>query len=63
MRAEATNFTGTPTGGFGKWNDQSQYKGDVKGIPCAKCGKPIPPGQEVKKGFLRKKYYHRQCVG
>jgi hypothetical protein len=30
---------------------------------CAKCGKEIPAGQEVKKGFLRKKNYHKECAG
>jgi hypothetical protein len=29
---------------------------------CAKCGKEIPAGQEVKKGFLRKKSYHKECA-
>jgi hypothetical protein len=30
---------------------------------CAKCGKEIPAGQEVKKGFLTKKSYHKECAG
>jgi hypothetical protein len=30
---------------------------------CAKCGKEIPAGQEVKKGFLMKKSYHKECSG
>jgi hypothetical protein len=30
---------------------------------CAKCGKEIPAGQEVKKGFLMKKSYHKECAG
>jgi hypothetical protein len=29
---------------------------------CAKCGKEIPAGQEVKKGFLMKKTYHKGCA-
>jgi hypothetical protein len=30
---------------------------------CAKCGKEIPAGQEVKKGgFLMKKSYHKECA-
>ena len=30
---------------------------------CAKCGKEIPVGQEVKKGLLRRKSYHKDtCV-
>jgi hypothetical protein len=29
---------------------------------CAKCGKDIPEGQEVKKGFLTKKSYHKDCA-
>jgi len=29
---------------------------------CAKCGKEIPAGEEVKKGFLMKKTYHKNCV-
>jgi len=30
---------------------------------CAKCGTEIPAGQEVKKGFLMKKSYHKGCAG
>jgi len=30
---------------------------------CAKCGKEIPEGQEVKKGFFTKKSYHKECAG
>jgi len=30
---------------------------------CAKCGKEIPAGQEVKKGFFMKKSYHKECAG
>jgi hypothetical protein len=30
---------------------------------CAKCGKEIPVGQEVRKGLLRRKSYHKDtCV-
>ena len=30
---------------------------------CAQCGKEIPNGQEVKKGLLRRKSYHKDtCV-
>lgn len=31
-------------------------------VKCAKCGKEIEAGKEVKKGFLRKSYYHPECV-
>jgi hypothetical protein len=31
-------------------------------VKCAKCGEEIPSGQEVKRGILRKKYYHKECV-
>jgi len=31
-------------------------------VNCAKCGKDIPAGQEVKKGFLMKKSYHKECA-
>ncbi len=34
----------------------------VTTVNCAKCGKEIPAGQEVRKGFLRKKSYHRECA-
>jgi hypothetical protein len=30
-------------------------------VNCAKCGKEITAGQEVKKGLLRKKSYHKEC--
>jgi hypothetical protein len=30
---------------------------------CAKCGKEIPAGQAAKKGFFKKKSYHKECVG
>lgn len=30
---------------------------------CAKCGKEIAAGQEVKKGFFTKKSYHKECAG
>jgi len=31
-------------------------------VNCAKCGKEIPAGEYVvKKGFLRKKSYHKEC--
>jgi hypothetical protein len=31
-------------------------------VNCVKCGKEIPAGQEVKKGFfLMKKSYHKDC--
>jgi len=33
----------------------------VTTVNCAKCGKEIPAGQEVKKGFLKKKSYHKEC--
>jgi hypothetical protein len=31
-------------------------------VNCVKCGKEIPAGQEVKKGFLMKKSYHKDCI-
>ena len=31
-------------------------------VTCAKCGKEIPAGEEVKKGFLKKKSYHKECA-
>ena len=31
-------------------------------VACAKCGKEIAAGQEVKKGFLTKKGYHNECA-
>jgi hypothetical protein len=31
-------------------------------VNCAKCGKEIPVEQEVKKGFLTKKSYHKKCA-
>jgi hypothetical protein len=31
-------------------------------VNCAKCGKDIPSGEEVKKGFLIKKSYHKECA-
>ena len=30
---------------------------------CAKCGKEIPAGQEVKKDFLTRKSYYKECAG
>lgn len=30
-------------------------------VNCAKCGKEIHAGQEVKKGFVMKKSYHKGC--
>jgi len=35
----------------------------IRAARCAKCGKEIPVGQEVKKGFLMKKSYHKECAG
>jgi len=32
------------------------------GMNCAKCGKEIPAGQEVMKGFFSKKAYHKDCA-
>jgi hypothetical protein len=29
---------------------------------CAKCGKTIEPGKEVKKGWISKKLYHAECA-
>ena len=31
-------------------------------VKCAKCSKDIPAGQEVKKGILTKKSYHKECA-
>jgi len=36
--------------------------GVIVTLTCAKCGKEIPAGQEVKKGFLMKKSYHNECA-
>jgi hypothetical protein len=51
------------------WNtDMCKYGGlslcleAYKMVNCAKCGKEIPSGQEVKKGFLIKKSYHKECA-
>lgn len=31
-------------------------------VNCAKCGKVIPAGEYVvKKGFIRRKSYHKEC--
>lgn len=35
----------------------------IKAVKCAKCGKEIPIAQEVKKGFLMRKSYHKECIG
>jgi hypothetical protein len=58
------NFTSPGVGGESKWNDSSK-KSDamIRAVRCAKCGKEIPLGQEVRKGFLVKKNYHKECVG
>jgi hypothetical protein len=34
----------------------------IRTVKCAKCGKEIAMGQEVKKGFLIKKSYHKECA-
>ena len=31
-------------------------------VNCAKCGKEISAGQEVEKGLLMKKSYHKDCA-
>jgi hypothetical protein len=31
-------------------------------VTCAKCGKEIEAGKEVKKGWIRKKAYHAECA-
>jgi hypothetical protein len=36
--------------------------GAAETVNCAKCGKQIAVGDEVKKGRLRKKSYHRVCA-
>jgi hypothetical protein len=50
---------------MGNTNYNVHRKSDesIKATKCTKCGKEIPPGQEVKKGFLMKKSYHRECAG
>jgi hypothetical protein len=52
-----------------KWKiDKRKYAGPLicsekcLMVNCAKCGKDIPSGQEVKKGFLIKKSYHKECA-
>lgn len=40
---------------------QELYLRGIVTVNCAKCGKEIPAGQEVKKGFLTKKSYHKGC--
>jgi hypothetical protein len=58
------SFTSPTVGGNSKWNDSDKNpQTKVKAARCAKCGKDIPPGQEVKKGFLMKKVYHKDCLG
>ncbi len=42
---------------------QTSLSNEIKSAKCAKCGKEIPVGQEVKKGFLKKKSYHKECAG
>ena len=56
------NLTSPSTGGFSKWNDHDKPREQVKAVRCAKCGKEILPGQVVKKGVLRRKSFHRECV-
>jgi hypothetical protein len=34
----------------------------IRAARCAKCGKEIPAGQEVKKGFFIRKKYHKECA-
>ena len=31
-------------------------------VKCAKCGKEIDAGKEVKKGWISKKTYHAECA-
>jgi hypothetical protein len=31
-------------------------------VNCAKCGKEIEAGKEVKKGWISKKPYHAECA-
>jgi hypothetical protein len=31
-------------------------------VTCAKCGKEIEAGKEVKKGWITKKAYHAECA-
>ena len=40
----------------------TQALGLIEMTMCAKCGKEIPEGQEVKKGFFTKKSYHKDCT-
>lgn|GEM_PF-433184 len=52
---------GTPSGMTDGKHDESPKA--IRAARCAKCGKEIPVGQEVKKGFLMKKSYHKECAG
>ena len=37
-------------------------KGVMNLVKCAKCGKDIEAGKEVKKGWISKKAYHAECA-
>jgi len=58
VRSSSYNSGGLTTGDVGQ-----QRQEQVSLTTCAKCDKKIPLGQEVKKGFLWKKNYHKECVG
>jgi hypothetical protein len=34
----------------------------MKMANCAKCGKEVEAGKEVKKGWIGKKTYHAECA-
>ena len=42
---------------------QASLSHEIRATKCAKCGKEIPVGQEVKKGRWKKKSYHEDCAG
>lgn len=54
----SANSGGLITGDLGV-----RRENEIRAAKCAKCGKEIPVGQEVKKGFLTKKSYHKECAG
>ena len=37
-------------------------KSVVNLVSCAKCGKAVEAGKEVKKGWISKKPYHAECA-
>lgn len=53
----SSNSGGLITGDLGV-----RRQNEIRATKCAKCGKEIPVGQDVKKGFLMKKSYHMECA-